>query len=52
MDRQRLYERINLEVDLMFEQRVKKVQALIESGLSESARLARQLATKLHILAQ
>ena len=37
MDRQRLYERINLRVDLMFEQGlVEEVQALIESGLSEN----------------
>lgn len=37
MDRQRLYERINLRVDLMFEQGlVEEVQTLIESGLSEN----------------
>ena len=37
MDRQRLYERINLRVDLMFEQGlVEEVQALFESGLSEN----------------
>ena len=37
MDRQRLYDRINLRVDLMFEQGlVEEVQALIESGLSEN----------------
>ncbi len=34
MDRQRLYERINLRVDLMFEQGLaEEVQTSIESGL-------------------
>lgn len=37
MNRERLYERINFRVDLMFEQGlVEEVQALIETGLSEN----------------